>query len=833
MQLAADGVEVSARTDRRGRVPRVHTSLIGRDEELAHLTRLLRSSDSLLVSITGRSGSGKTRLALEAAHRVGPDLPGGAIFVDLNTVADISLLATAVAVALDLVVAPGQEPEAVIRRELQFQPSLVVVDDIDSIPAADEWFARLIDELPGTRLVVTAKSPLHMPSERVVRIGPLISGDAGKPDVNDWMSNPAVQLFADRAAAVQYDFKLDRANLRQVVELCLHLDGLPLAIELAAARCTTLSPGAQLRMIERGSALELGPRRGELRDAIALSYDLISAADQHVLSSMSVFEGSASLEAARAVCAPVTAEGDFLDQLATLVDFNLVEADNTSDDPRFGLLPMIREFATEQAITSGEQPDSFARQNDYYVAFAREASKLLEHRQIVALAEERANLEMVLNRLVVAGETVHAARLAADLGWLWERDGWFPVAQRWLDELIAAGEADPTIDPETRALPLIWWVRLSVQHPAAAERAPLIATRQKLALDYARESGQLDTILLALQAIYFSVLITHDFATAVAAAFEGLEIARAANNERWLTRFEIAAGVATNLSGDLATGVGFARSAMARAQRTNDLAATVAPFFMLRDARARGQEVTDRLPSREEFLVVVRELGDVRGEGWVLSGLAAEALRHGDHAAVVHWSIAGLELGRRTGLWDSAGFACNHLAGVANERGDDSAVARMYGTVARIRPVLEVTFSPESLAEYNGMIEQVRERSGPARFDRLAAAAAKLSWDDAVLAALDYARRLAAQMPAQDEADAPVKRVSEADGEVKKLTLREKEVLKLMATGATNNQIATQLNVSTKTVMHHSVSIYAKLGVRGRAEATAWSFRHGLAGAAG
>jgi predicted ATPase/DNA-binding CsgD family transcriptional regulator len=825
----------TARSDRRARPPKVRTSLVGRDEELANVTRLLRSSDASLITITGRSGSGKTRLALEAAHRLGPDLPGGAVVVSIDTVADISLLAAAVATALDLGVAPGQDPESAIRRELQYEPTLLVVDDIDELPGAAGWFADLVEDASGTKLLATAKAPLRKPAERVVRIGPLTTVDERTRSDADLLANPAVALFADRAAAVQHDFKLDRSNLRQVAELCRRLDGLPLAIELAAARSTALSPGAQLRMLDRGTALDLGRLRGSLREAIALSVHLVGPAEQATLPRMSVFEGAASIDALMFVCEPEAGEGEFLDQLMNLVDAHLVEADNTGSEPRFHLLPMIREFAREMLVAAGQQPQAMARQADYFVCFARAAADLPEHEQIPALAQERANLEMVLSGLVAALDTVRAARLAADMGWLWERYGWFPVAQRWVDELVSATESDSTLDPETRSLPLIWWVRLSLQHPTATARAGLIAERQKRGLELARESGSTDTILLALSAIYYSVLVTHDVGAAVAATFEGLEIARASNNERWLGRYEASAGVASNLSGDHATALQFAHSALARAQRSGDLAGLLVPVLMLSEGRSDlEQDAADSIPTNEELLANTRELGDVRGEGWVLSRLSAASMRRHDHAATLRWTIQGLELGKRTGLWDASGFAMVHLALLAAANREDAAVARLHGSIGRIMPEIAISMTPEALASYRSTIETVRERSGPPSFDRVAHAAGQVTWDDAVLAALDYANRLASTLPDRVPPSDPGAEKSAKTGRERanRLTKREQDVLALLATGATNNEIGQRLGLTAKTVMHHSMSIYAKLGVRGRAEATAWAFRHGVVGLA-
>jgi DNA-binding CsgD family transcriptional regulator len=251
-------------------------------------------------------------------------------------------------------------------------------------------------------------------------------------------------------------------------------------------------------------------------------------------------------------------------------------------------------------------------------------------------------------------------------------------------------------------------------------------------------------------------------------------------------------------------------------------------------ASLQGQGPDSSIPTLEELLANARALGDVRGEGWVIARLSNKAMRRHDDAQALLWITEGLELGRRTGLWDAAGFAIVILAEVAFAQGDDAAVARLHGSVGRIMPMLPISIGPVHMAAYREMIQTVQERSGAATFDRLAHAAGRLSWDDATLAALDYAHRLAGGLPEMAPTSAPDAAAVEGidatpiEGIDSGLTKRERDVLELLATGATNNEIAETLGLSTKTVMHHSVSIYAKLNVRGRAEATAWAFRHGI-----
>jgi predicted ATPase/DNA-binding CsgD family transcriptional regulator len=838
---AADGLSAVARQSRRARPQRTHTSFVGRDDELATLIRLLRSSNEPRVTITGRSGSGKTRLAQEAALKVGPDLPGGAVFVSLGGAADVGAVPAVVAAALDILVAPGQEPEAAIARELRYMPTLLVVDDADAVAGAPAWVMNLMSEAPETRLLATAAAPLHADGEHVIRLRSLAVDTAH--DEADLLDSPAIRLFADRATAVQHDFKLDRATLRSVAELCRRLDGLPLAIELAAARSIMLSPSAQLRLIERSSALDLSSpssrpngHRG-LREALVLSYGLVGSDEQQILRRMSVFEVPQTLDAIRLVCVPDLAEEIFLDRLTTLVDVHLVGADNASQEPRYGLLPMIREFSREKLAEAGEVEQTISRHTNYFLGYAEQAAGLAEHVRTLVLAADRADIELALDRLVAAGDVRRGSRLVGDLGFLWERYGWFPVAQGWVESLIAQAESDPQVSNDQRAIALIWWARLSLQHPDATQRQTLITDRFTEALQLARDGGSTDTLLLGLQGVVLSIVITHEFAAAAAAAAEGLGIAQAAGNEAWLARFETYVAIVANRSGDPQTAATLARAGLDRALRNGDLSWILPPTLVLTDLAGLGSDTVDAsLPTYDQLLATTREIGDIRGEGWVLARLAYEALLHQDVAASVRWTIEGLELGCRRGLFDT-GFAIVHLAEVAFAHCDDAAVARLHGSLARIMQLLPVTIGPAHTAAYQAMIEKSRERAGVATFDRIANAAGQLSWDDATAAALDYARRLAATLP-ESATSAPVdSALSEAEAaqpvtdrhSPSRLTKRELDVVALLATGATNNEIARELGLSPKTVMHHSVSIYAKLGVRGRAEATAWAFRNGLA----
>jgi len=256
MTRAADA-KGAASGDRRRRPRPQRTSFIGREAEIASLLALVRSPDVALVTITGRSGAGKTRLAVEIARQVGAGLAGGAVIVDCASIDDPDLLVAAVAGALDLNVVPGRTPGDALRRSLQYEPTLILADDLDHVPSAVEDLLDILDECPGSHVLATATAPLRSRGEHVVRLGtlPLPPGPADDPVATQL--SPAVALFCERASAVDAGFRCTRENVPSVARLVERLDGLPLAIELAAARVTTLSPAAQLEMLETGDHLHL------------------------------------------------------------------------------------------------------------------------------------------------------------------------------------------------------------------------------------------------------------------------------------------------------------------------------------------------------------------------------------------------------------------------------------------------------------------------------------------------------------------------------------------------------------------------------------------------
>ncbi len=476
-----------------GQLPAPVTSLVGRTGEIAAIANTLRSQDVRLVTMTGPVGVGKTRLALEVGRRLAGAYRDGVCLIALSPVQDPALISSATATALGVREARDSDLALSVRRFLAAREILLIYDNFEHLLPAACFLADLLTSCPGLRLLVTSRARLHLYGEHEFVISPLALPDRDRP--LDAAGADAVRLFCARAQAVRTGFQLTPSLTPVVAEICRQLDGLPLAIELAAAKLKLLSPQElqarlehRLQLLSQGPA-DYSPRRQRLQDAIAWSCGMLSDDERVLLARLAVFVGGFSLAAAEAACAfpagqqrqaagdDAVASLDVAASAVALLDQSLLVrgAKETSGcfttvgccggcplralqeaaeaESRFSMLEIIREYALEQLRASGELADMQRRHAAYFAAWATQAETELEGPNQAAwlarLEQEMDNLRAALAALLTNGPLTTAASMACALGAFWQRHGHYSEGRRWLEQVLAQIDHAPEVVPGT------------------------------------------------------------------------------------------------------------------------------------------------------------------------------------------------------------------------------------------------------------------------------------------------------------------------------------------------------------------------------------------------
>ena len=524
---------------------------------------------------------------------------------------------------------------------------------------------------PETRVLGTANRPLGHPRERVVRIKPLpVAG----PDVTDptalaaW---PAVALYVERSARVDPTFALTADNAADIAAVARSLDGLPLAIELGAARAGILTPSAQVAALRDHSALDLRSsrragardRHRDLRSSIEATHALAGDRDRLVLRRMAVF--TAPCTAANLL--EVAGEEDWtlvdiLDALVELVDLGLAEVDLDSEgEPRYRLLPTIAAFAHERLTEAGEAAAIAGRHATTFQAAAAATRALADRPRLLALGRDALELQAAFGRFVDDGDASAALRLAADLAPLWLRTGLFQGTRQAFESMLEAAERPGSpVPPDTRARAALWWTRLVIEQPASARDRALVVRRLDGATQVAREAGDKHLLLDALDDIVLAVFITGDLAGAAAATAEGLALATELGDRAARTRFEYRTAMVAAGAGDLAGAASWAGRALEQAMLDGDLSSTIRATMLLDLLPPGVPGVPSRVPGFEALLEAARAAEDHANEFLLYPRLAWNDLRAGDPVAAATWILRGLATADRLGAWFGSG-ACTAI----------------------------------------------------------------------------------------------------------------------------------------------------------------------------
>jgi len=620
----------------RHNLPVQPTSLLGREEQVATLTALLRRTDVRLVTLTGPGGIGKTRLSIEVAAELMDEYADGVWYVRLSRLTDPDLVMPTIAQTLGLKEAGSLPIAELLREHLCTRQTLLLLDNFEQVAQAAPPVSTLLEASPGLKVLVTSRIPLRLRGERTYTLAPLplaTPGDAYTPE--RLTRYAAVALFIERARDARSDFAVTTANAPAIAEICNWLDGLPLAIVLAAARVRVLPPEALLdRLSSRltlltGGARDTEARQQTMRNTLAWSDDLLAPEERVLFRRLAVFVGGCTLGAAEAVCAaPAGGEPlglDVLEGLGALVDQSLVLQREEGGEPRFGMLHVIREFALDQLQQSSDAAAMHHAHAAYFRALGEEAEPHLwgfgQAEWVRRLEGEHDNLRAALGWLRDHGEVESALRLAVAIGRFWFFRSYYEEGARWLESLLASpGAIDPMV--RVRALyraGILAWMRGDaprlgllgeealalarttgdVEGSSLAWQLRAFASLSEGQLDRAgeyadqavaaaRQAGVRRTLGLELYSQGTVLLMLAELEWAQAAAAEGLELLRAQGDEGGQAHCLVIMSEVACRQGDATNGRRHAKEALELFQRLEDPAGMAVSLLLLAGVAALG-----------------------------------------------------------------------------------------------------------------------------------------------------------------------------------------------------------------------------------------------------
>ncbi|WP_188193937.1 LuxR C-terminal-related transcriptional regulator [Nonomuraea sp. SYSU D8015] len=795
-----------------GNLPAEATSFIGRRRELADVRRKL--AEARLVSLVGPGGVGKTRLAIRIATGLGRTFPDGTWLAELADVRDPARAGDAVTAALDLR-DQAAEPLPHLLSYLREKRLLLVVDNCEHLL---DPVARLVTEIlkaaPGIRILTTSREPLSAPGEHVVPVPPLELPPPGPGEpLARIRQNEAVMLFAERAAAGSGAFELTAANQQAVVALCRRLDGLPLAIELAAVRTRVLTAEQILdRLSDRFGLLTGGgraalPRHQTLRTTIDWSHDLLEADEQALLRRLCVFAGRFTLEDIESVCASgdVPAAG-VLDLLSSLVGKSLVMKEDLAGLACYHLHETIREYARLKLRAAGEEEAVERGCAEYYEARCRRSAGEARYRLVEWLDWmdlEIDNIRAVLRRCLHRRDLRRGIALTYSLGWYWMTRA-TSEGVRWLDELLAsAGDDARTISS----------VRAGDARGSSSARAGDARGRSSPDAGDPRERSSpcARDLRAYAQACYlrgFLAVLQTDPAAARPALDRAITSARQTELLSLLSQSLSLASIAANMAGDRASATRLSAEARAVPTTPDDLPARL---MSLQSRALNGLFDGDLDTARSaasEGVRLSRGAGDLYSLGMMLLNLGSASLIAGDLDGSKPLLAEALRIAHR--IDDRVAQYCllDALGCQAASSGRARLAAHLLGAAETVRTGAGASLLPFLVPLVRRAVESATAALGEEGFEAESETGKRLSMDAAIGLALGE--------PNRDIAPAP------ADAGAAPLGKREAEVARLVADGLGNKQIAARLFISEHTVDSHIRNIMNKLGFSSRTQIAAW-----------
>jgi non-specific serine/threonine protein kinase len=816
------------RTEPLWKVPTTFTSFIGREQDVAAIETMLLRPEVRLLTLAGIGGIGKTSLALQIARHMRSLFADGVCFVGLVSTSDAALIPSIIAEKLGIQQVDSLPIFEQVKVFLYDKQLLLILDNFEQLITAASLVEDLLAACPALKIIVTSRTVLRLRAEFEYQVVPLTLPDLERsPNDTGIGQSTAVALFVQRAQMVNPNFQLTQTNSRTIAEICVQLDGLPLAIELAAARSRLLPPQALLsRLSQRfevltGGAVTLPLHQQTLRNTLKWSYDLLDANEQRLFRRLAVFERGWTYEAAEALRnanREVQHDLQTLDDLASLIDKSLMrQIEHEGTEPRFLMLRTVREYGLERLRESGEEDLIRLAHAEYYLALVEEAEPHLKDAQqllwLRRLDREQENLRAALSWLIAHEKAEIALRFCGALWWFWQMRGYWSEGRRWLKTVLALSEAGERTVMRAKVL--------SATGELAADQGDLQEARLLL-----NESVMLcqelddDHELVRPMSTLGRVMVGQGDHTAAASLLkECITLCRKSGSTWELSRSLLTLGYIGWLDGDLKQAIALTQESLILARELGDKAQIAHALNNLGHIFWSQGDLRQARVYAEEGLMLLRETGAKSLLFSILETLGSILLSQGDFEQAKALYTEGLTLGKELGNETQIAWQLMGLAKVAVAKNQLRYATRLY-SAAEARFDVNKELSPKELEDYGRTVGSVQTRLG----EQVFAAA----WNEGHMMALERLLDMSEPEGTPDtmlfvsHSNTAVKAPSESSHD-NNLTIRELEVLGLVAQGWTDAQIAKKLVISRRTVNAHLTSIYSKIKVSSRSAATRYA----------
>ncbi len=725
-------------------LPYPHLPLIGRDKELETIQKLLTKDNVDLLTITGPGGIGKTRLALQVAVNLLNDFEHGAFFVSLASLTDPDLVAATIIQGLGLKTRDNQPASDLLKQFLQDRQMLLVLDNFEQVTDAARLLTELLAAAPELKILVTSQAVLHLYGEYEFSVPPLAVPDLNNlPTLDTLAQSPAVALFVGRAQAVKHDFKLTSENAPTVAEICVRLEGIPLAIELAAARVKLFAPTALLKELSHRLSLlahksaDRSPRHQTLRSAITWSYQLLDTEEQILFAKLGVFVGGCTLDAAYTICSEAESPRPLLiDQLASLVDKSMLQHEpRPNGEPRFLLLEILREYALERLEIYGQTESVHGRHLAYFLHLVetiepghKEPNLTVWMRQ---LEEEHDNIRAALQWALDHKEMEAALKIAGAIWRFWQIHNHVEEGAKWMKVILDSSKGQKSL-ARAKALWGAGWLGMVMgslgQSREYFEEGVIIA----------RTLADKRYLGLSLHGIGAVARGQGDFERSRAAIEESLPLFQALNSTEDVAWTFEHLGVTALEQGDFEQSVSYLTQGLALFQELDQRWPCAEALTFLGHAALQQGEYALAQKQYEQALALYAELEDKLNIATISSYVGATLFRRGENQKAIELYKESLVLSHDMKDYWGLVWGIERLAEAAEKLGQPTRAVRLWGAADALRQINGMLWHPGFHSYYTEeRFVSLKTALGKSQWDQFWAEGQALSVDDTIVCALE------------------------------------------------------------------------------------------------